>query len=572
MLLSQFSFAESNENITERDKICLYEHPEYQGEEWCYGVENISWIGDHRNDQVSSIKLYGRAFVTVFGHGSFKGKQTKILANTYKMGALDDSISSFKVGTRKSNNFACLFENNGFRGTPYCLEENQEQNDLDNTAIGRNSAESLLISGKVTTELYEYPYLDKGRQWSEQTRSSSNIGKRPGGWISENIDSFKVLPRYSSNLESAINLNQILASKLPLPQIHVLSSHNSFNSTAYFSGQLIPGPNHRRSIIEQLQLGVRFFELDVRSAGSYTKVCHSVDCHFFTTSLRRILGEVESWLKGADDSDVVFFFLQDDFGGDLSGYLGLEKDVSWLGDMVYQIDGCQAVPNTLSFEKIRKAGKRIFFYKSAGSIGCQFSPSVMIGQRFENNIGVASIDINANHFDKKRFLRSQECINYFCNDHVTTEQARIGIENGVNALGLDMLEEYDLDNEQGRLNKQLWAFGPETSHDAYSSGRIASFTGSGNRFMKVDWNAQRAFACRLSDGRWKVSSQGGNIWEGSTICQKEYPNSTFDVPQSPVEAKMLRSKLGQGDIIHVNLGFKSGNQWLLGKFGKIAQR
>ncbi|MBM7070840.1 hypothetical protein JQC92_02140 [Shewanella sp. 202IG2-18] len=65
-----------------------------------------------------------------------------------------------------------------------------------------------------------------------------------------------------------------------------------------------------------------------------------------------------------------------------------------------------------------------------------------------------------------------------------------------------MLEESDLDNKSGRLNKQLWAFGPETSLGAYSNGRTASFLGKGDRFMKVDWDTQQKFACREQNGEW----------------------------------------------------------------------
>lgn len=43
------------------DKVCLYEHAEYQGAEWCYGVGDNSWIGSSRSDKVSSIKLYATA-------------------------------------------------------------------------------------------------------------------------------------------------------------------------------------------------------------------------------------------------------------------------------------------------------------------------------------------------------------------------------------------------------------------------------------------------------------------------------------------------------------------------------
>ncbi|RYV03376.1 hypothetical protein SOPP22_03660 [Shewanella sp. OPT22] len=569
LAISGMAHAKVDEN-----KVCLYSDPEYKGQETCFSVGQHGWVGDQINDKVSSIRLYGNAYAKIYSNGSFRGQHTVVMANTYKLDAMDDAISSLKVGVRNSNDFACLFEHNGFRGTPYCLEAGQSISDLDNTVLRRNEGASLLVSGKTKVTLFEYPNFDKNRQHSQMTRSSSNLGERPGDWQDENVDSFQVSKRFSTETEKAIDLTETLSSELPLTHLQVLASHNSFNSTAYFSGQLIPGPNHRRSLAEQLQLGVRFFELDVRRGDGYTTVCHSFDCRFssFKISLRRLLGEVDSWLKGADPNDVVFFYLQDDMSNDQEGYKQLEKDIKWMGSEVYSIDSCSTVPKDLTLKKIRDSGARVFFYKDTGNTGCSFAPSVMMGNGFEKNIGVASINMHDPHFDVDTFLRSQECHNNFCHDTVTADEARVGIINGVNAIGLDMLEESDLDNKSGRLNKQLWAFGPETSFGAYSNGRTASFLGKGDRFMKVDWDKQQKFACREQDGEWNVSHQQGRIVQGKSICEADFPGSTFDVPMNPVEAQALRDKMAPDEVIHVNFGYKGNHLWAPGKWGTLGSR
>ncbi len=573
-LLTSLSLGSVCSVQAEESKVCLYSNPEYQGLETCFTLGNHGWVGDKINDKVSSIRLFGNAVATIYSDGGFRGQHSVVMANTYKMDAMDDAISSIKVSSRKTNNFACLFEHNGFRGTPYCLEEGQSIDDLEKTVIGSNEGASLFVAGKAKVALYEYPNFDSSHQHSVMTRSSSNLGERPGEWQDDNVDSFKVTKRFATDTEKAIDLTEALSSQLPLTHAQVLASHNSFNSTAYFSGQLIPGPNHRRSLAEQLQLGVRFFELDARKGNGYTTVCHSFDCRFssFNISLRRLLGEVDSWLKGADNNDVVFFFLQDDMSNDTEGYKQLERDIKWMGSEVYTIDACTTVPQNLTLKKIRDAGKRVFFYKSSGTNGCNVASGVMLGQGFEKNIGVASIDMHDSHFDVNSFLRSQECHNNFCHDVVTADEARIGIINGVNAIGLDMLEESDLDNSEGRLNKQLWAFGPETSYGAYANGRTASFLGTGGRFMKVDWNGSRKFACREQDGTWHVSYQTGRIESGASVCAADYPNSTFDVPMSPVEAQQLRNEMATNDVIHINFGYLGNHQWKPGKWGALGQR
>ena len=339
------------------DKVCFYEDYEYEGAEWCYGTGDVSWIGSERNDKISSIKLYGNAYVTIYEHGSFGGKSTVVMGNTYRMDDLNDGISSFKVSTRSSNNFACLFEHPGYRGTPFCAEEGQYSNNLDHFSLGQNKASSLMVVGKTNVYVYEDANFNTNKNWAILSRSTSHLEHRPGNWVEDNIGSIRVEARPLTAAEKALDINETLSTKMPLRQATVLGTHNSFNSTSYFNRQFIPGPNHRRTLIEQLQLGARFFELDIREGNHQTKVCHATDCGRHDTTLRRMLGEVDTWLKGADENDVVMFFLQDDFDGDTAGYEQLKKDIDWLGDLVYTTEACQAVPDSLTLAKIRESGK-----------------------------------------------------------------------------------------------------------------------------------------------------------------------------------------------------------------------
>ncbi|CAA0081186.1 Uncharacterised protein [BD1-7 clade bacterium] len=560
--------ATAGQTLAEANKVCFYEHYDYQGAEWCYSSDS-GWIGSDRNDRISSIKLYGDAKVTIYQHGNYGGAKTTVMANTYKMDDLNDNISSFRIGARQSNDFACLFEHPGFRGTPACAEAGEGISDMNNVAMGRNKASSLVMVGKARVEIFEYPNYDYSRQVMNLSRSTSNLEKRPANWTEDNIDSFRVFSRSATNAEAAIDINEAIGYHAPINQVDTLASHNAFNSTAYFSGQLIPGPNHRRALIEQLQIGARFFELDVSKGNGYAKVCHSIDCGTFDVSLRRLLAETETWLKGADDNDVVFFFIQDDLDGDNGGYQQLQNDVAWLGDIVYTPGACQSLPDDMSFAQMRAQGKRMFFYKSGGSNGCNIASSVLINS--ETNIGVASINIHDNHFRSGTVVRSQECDNHFCNDVISGSEALIGLTNGVNAFGLDMLEENDIDNNGGRFHEQLWAAGPEQVYNAYANGRTATFKASGDRYVAVSWNTSRNYACRLSNGNWAITDALGDIWNGSNACATEYPGSTFDVPVSAYEARLLRDAIVTGADVHINFGVNNG-QWVAGRWGNLTDR
>ncbi|TQV70585.1 hypothetical protein FKG94_21435 [Exilibacterium tricleocarpae] len=552
-----------------QDKVCFYENPDYQGEEWCYGIGDTGWIGASRNDRVSSIKVYGDAYVTIYQHSNYGGSNTVVMANTYKMDRLDDEISSFKVAHRWGNDFACLFEHPGFRGTPACLEAGRAENDLDNTAFGRNKASSLMVVGKASVEVFEYPNFDGNHRSTTLIRSTSNLEKRPGGWVEDNIDSFRVHSRNPNATEAALDINEAVGHYAPINQVSVLAAHNAFNSTAYFGGQLIPGPNQRRALIEQLEVGARFFELDVSEGNGYAKVCHSVDCGLFDASLRRMLGEVDTWLKGADQNDVVFFYIQDDINGSNSGYAQLQSDIGWLGDVVFTGGACRSLPDALSFAQIRAQGKRVFFYKDDGTTGCDIATSVMVNT--EINKGVSSINVYEDHFNRGAIVRSQECNNNFCNDVISPFEALIGLQNGVNAFGIDMLDSSDIDHN-GVFNAQLWSIGPADATDPYAPGRTAVFKPTGQRFMALGWaSAALGYACRDSGGNWAITTQMGEIEEGVQVCSREFPGYHFDVPVSAYEAKRLRDVITAGAGVHVNFGVSDG-QWAAGAWGRLSDR
>lgn len=552
------------------DKVCFYQDAEYQGTEWCYGIEDISELTADNNDRISSIKTYGKDYVDIFENKDFSGQQTRVMANTYRMDDLNDAVSSFRIGVRHSTDFACLFEHPGFRGTPHCLEAGQQQRDLDDVALGRNKVSSIMIIGNSAVDVYQSPNLRTDKSYARIQRSSSNLEVRPGGWLEDDIDSYRVVSTDRDAGAVSVDILDALNISVPVTQANVLTSHNAYNSTAYFSSQLIPGPNHRRALVEQLQLGIRSMELDIRVANGFTKVCHSVDCNTNNfTSLRRMLGEVDSWLKGADDNDIVFIYLEDGINGDATGYQQLQQDLAWLGEIVYRPGQCHQ-PEKLTMQTLLDQGKRIFFYKDGDRQGCDYLDTVLIN--FERSIAVADINIYDNFYSADYFRRAYECDNYFCSNTLTAQQAMTAMEHGLNAVGMDMLEEKHLDNQGERLNGQLWAIGPEDSLQPYDDGRSARITASGDRYLSLSWNTMSlAYACRNDVGEWRITAQQGNSAEGAQACRDEHPGFSFDVPLSAYEAKQLRQQMPSGTDLHANFAVHDG-RWKTAVWGDLSAR
>ena len=82
---------------------CFYEHPNYGGRYFCANLgANTPVPPDGTNDQISSIRLYGNASVTIFQDARFEGRSQRFdvdLRDLRNQG-WNDLISSFRVTSR----------------------------------------------------------------------------------------------------------------------------------------------------------------------------------------------------------------------------------------------------------------------------------------------------------------------------------------------------------------------------------------------------------------------------------------------------------------------------------------
>ena len=57
----------------QRDQVCIYEHNQFNGWEQCFNAgDEVTNLRDHR-DEMSSIRVFGRASVTIYENSGFGG-------------------------------------------------------------------------------------------------------------------------------------------------------------------------------------------------------------------------------------------------------------------------------------------------------------------------------------------------------------------------------------------------------------------------------------------------------------------------------------------------------------------
>ena len=83
-----------------RQGACFYKDPNFRGEYFCAGAgENVSAVPDDMNDEISSIRVFGGAEVTLYKDVRFQGRSSRFEADIRNLKDVgwDDLISSLRV-------------------------------------------------------------------------------------------------------------------------------------------------------------------------------------------------------------------------------------------------------------------------------------------------------------------------------------------------------------------------------------------------------------------------------------------------------------------------------------------
>jgi hypothetical protein len=83
-----------------RDGACFYEDADFRGERFCARTgENVGVLPSGWNDRISSIRIFGRAEVTLFRDGEFGGSSARFDGDVRNLGneGWNDQVSSLRV-------------------------------------------------------------------------------------------------------------------------------------------------------------------------------------------------------------------------------------------------------------------------------------------------------------------------------------------------------------------------------------------------------------------------------------------------------------------------------------------
>ena len=434
---------------------CFWTDKHYRGTRTC----TTSNIADLRemHDRIHSFRVYGHTVVSLYEHSNYAGDRTRAMHDAYNMDFLRNEISSVTVSVRKTQDFACLYEFNTYRGTPVCAEAeggSNSSNGWSDATLVRPS--SMMTVGNVVVDFFpeknfagqSMSVYHSNDRFAEFTRPINDSFSYTRDWDNQ-VESFRVLPnrKFGTGTVGAsdnyiretelLEFNERLARSVPFSSI--MQTHNSAIATNYgYNAQTVDGgllgANQKHSLAAQLDMGVRFLEVDVYyhhegggAIGRGIRVCHVVDCgeQSQRQAFERMLTEVHNWLRGADEDDVIAILLENGFpqGSSISVVetipiigavkANVDSDAIYkaarsvinttLPNLVYTVQdaydqgvlslsgvgvgsvastftgiprGCKHLPKNLTRQHIRAAGKRVLFilmHKTDNTKNCGYA-------------------------------------------------------------------------------------------------------------------------------------------------------------------------------------------------------
>jgi hypothetical protein len=162
------------------DQVCVYKDINYNGAEQCYAVgDEINSLGAQRKS-ISSIRVYGRASVTVYENTSFQGHSAEFTSDTPDLGRRvmsgntmwSDHIDSLRIGgvaasttnssgdnRRNSQDFpsegVCVYERPNYEGRSQCWNQDQNISNLATQGNWNGQISSIRLLGRATATAYQ---------------------------------------------------------------------------------------------------------------------------------------------------------------------------------------------------------------------------------------------------------------------------------------------------------------------------------------------------------------------------------------------------------------------------------
>jgi hypothetical protein len=381
----------------------------------------------------------------------------------------------------------------------------------------------------------------------------------------------------------ALTLQRQLDERVPIVDTQIVHTHNSFNASAYaLNGTQPPSyyatltnqdPNQVYSLTDQLNMDVRFIEMDLHwvpspygsaaTNGYWVTLCHGDGqqapatgtwVHVGCTADRPAqdgFAELKRWLT-AHPSEFVFVYLENqlyDGAPVASAKLGHDTAASLiqqqLGSLVYRPQGtsdgrCADAPWDLSIATMRAHGARMMLVGNCGPGTAWPSWVFTRGAKWDESGNPTTYSASDCSHDRTarasdtNFRRFFEDSTVLASARQSTTQITAAttatmVRCGVNIIGMDQLT-----TDDPRLPALVWSWAPGQP----SRGGCATAE-PGGRFASTDCATWHRFACRDAAGRWHVTGEIGPWRRGADACSIEYPGSHFAVPRNGYDAALL---------------------------------
>ena len=184
-------FGRDREREHNADRVCFYRDIQYQGAEQCFNPGDSLATLQSMNGQTSSIRIYGRAAVTVWDDTNFRGHMTVFAQSVPDLGQVrleskswNDRIQSFQIGeggggfgrpanppvferqqpppyTNQSSNAGqqvsegiCVYEDRNFEGRSQCWTGYEDLSDLGRAGGWSDRISSIRVFGRATAVIY----------------------------------------------------------------------------------------------------------------------------------------------------------------------------------------------------------------------------------------------------------------------------------------------------------------------------------------------------------------------------------------------------------------------------------
>jgi hypothetical protein len=154
----------------ERDRrggACFFKDIDYGGEKFCvHPGERIAMVPPGFNDHISSVRIFGRAEVTVYQGRDFQEPSLRLredVANLQRFQvqpghSWNDRISSIEVASIRDpgdwdREGACFFKDENFRGEKFCVEKGDRMSQVPHGFSDRIS--SVRLYGRATVVVFQ---------------------------------------------------------------------------------------------------------------------------------------------------------------------------------------------------------------------------------------------------------------------------------------------------------------------------------------------------------------------------------------------------------------------------------